>query len=112
MAYELKEGQGSLFRNDKQSERQPDYRGSIVIGGVTYTVAAWERTSQRGLNYLSLQAELPRERSEQQPISPYQREVPVPPVPPPLPSYQAPPQSVPAPTAGDEPVNMEEDLPF
>lgn len=67
MAYEHKEGQGSLFKNEKANDRQPDFKGAIVIGGVTYEVAAWEKTSQRGTKFLSLQASLPRERAEQQP---------------------------------------------
>lgn len=66
MAYEHKEGQGSLFKNEKANDRQPDFKGTIVIGGVTYEVAAWERTSQKGMQYISLQASLPRERAEQQ----------------------------------------------
>lgn len=62
MAYELKEGQGSLFKNDKQNDRQPDFKGSILIGGTTYEIAAWNKTSRNGLSYMSLQASLPRER--------------------------------------------------
>lgn len=57
MAYQHKEGQGSLFKNEKQNERQPDFRGSIMIKGVTYNISAWNRTSQNGRQYLSLQAE-------------------------------------------------------
>ena len=61
MAYEHKEGQGSLFKNDKQNDRQPDFKGTIMIGGTTYEIAAWNRTSQNGREYLSLQASLPRQ---------------------------------------------------
>ena len=57
MAYQHKEGQGSLFKNEKQNERQPDFRGSIMLKGVTYNISAWNRTSQNGRQYLSLQAE-------------------------------------------------------
>ena len=79
MAYEHKEGQGSLFKNEKANDRQPDFKGTIVIGGVTYEVAAWEKTSQRGTKFLSLQASLPRERAEQQPQQPvYQAPTPQP----------------------------------
>lgn len=80
MAYEHKEGQGSLFKNDKQNDRQPDYKGTIVIGGTTYEIAAWEKTSKNGMAYMSLQASLPRERSSQpaQPsFQPAQTSVPV-----------------------------------
>lgn len=80
MAYEHKEGQGSLFKNDKQNDRQPDYKGTIVIGGTTYEIAAWEKTSRNGMPYMSLQAALPRERQSQpaQPsVQPAQASVPV-----------------------------------
>jgi len=56
MAYQQKEGQGSLFKNDKQNDRQPDFKGTIMIKGITYEVAAWSRTSQNGREYISLQA--------------------------------------------------------
>lgn len=59
MAYQQKEGQGSLFKNDKQNDRQPDFRGSIMIKGVLYEVAGWSRTSQNGREYISLQAQEP-----------------------------------------------------
>ena len=104
MAYEHKEGQGSLFKNEKQNDRQPDYKGTILINGVTYEVAAWERTSQKGMQYLSLQAALPREKPQPAPSAPQYNSTPA-----------APAYSAPAPTIGDIPAfggNDEEDLPF
>lgn len=65
MAFIRKEGQGSLFENERQNERQPNYRGVIVINGKEYELAAWERTSQRGTHYLSLQASEPKSQSEE-----------------------------------------------
>lgn len=56
MAYELKEGQGSLFQEERQSDRQPSHRGSILLEGKTYDLAAWERTSKGGKTYISIQA--------------------------------------------------------
>lgn len=97
MAFELKEGQGTLFKNEKQNDRQPDYKGTILIGGTTYEIAAWEKTSQRGTTFLSLQASLPRENASrpQAPISPEQ------------------PRTAPVPIIDDLPAdNQEEDLPF
>lgn len=102
MAFEHKEGQGSLFKNEKQNDRQPDFKGTINIGGVTYEIAAWEKTSQRGGSFLSLQASLPREKSEGAPSASYQR--------PAAPVYQ---QEAPFPT--EEPFfgnSNDEDLPF
>lgn len=46
---------GVLFKNEKQSEKQPDYRGKIDIGGKEYNLAGWVRKSQRtGESFLSL----------------------------------------------------------
>lgn len=119
MAYQQKEGQGSLFRNDKQNERQPDFKGTILIKGVTYNISAWNRTSQNGREYISLQAEeklgegqqpsyqrsqgsyQSQQGSYQAPQPRYQQQ----------PSYQ--PQSVPPPTMNDMPVFDDPgDLPF
>lgn len=50
-----KEGQGSLFKNDKKtSPNQPDFTGSIMIGGVEKRIAAWNKTSRNGGTYLSI----------------------------------------------------------
>lgn len=51
---ENKELQGVLFPHDKQTDRQPDLKGSCKIGGVDYYVACWKRTSQYGKDYISL----------------------------------------------------------
>lgn len=104
MAYVYKEGQGNLFKNEKQNERHPDYKGTILINGVTYEVAAWERTSQKGVQYLSLQASLPREKSQLSDSVPQNNNSPS------TPNYSAP-----SPTIGDMPAfddNGEDDLPF
>lgn len=56
MGYELKEGQGSLFRNEtKKSENSPDYGGSILIDGTEYWLSGWLKEGQRG-KWLSLSA--------------------------------------------------------
>lgn len=57
MAYELKEGQGSLFVNDKQgNEKRPDRRGEINVGGVIYKLSGWLKEGKSG-KWLSLKAE-------------------------------------------------------
>jgi uncharacterized protein (DUF736 family) len=46
---------GALFRNDdKTEEKQPDYRGSINVGGVDHWLSAWIKTSKQGTKYMSL----------------------------------------------------------
>lgn len=54
MAYEKKDGDISLFPNDKQgNEKRPDYKGTVLIGGTEYEVAMWKRTSSKGNEFLS-----------------------------------------------------------
>ena len=99
-----------MFRNEKQNDRQPDYKGTIMINGTTYEIAGWERTSQRGSSYISLQASLPRERDAQQsgeaPRQQYQRQAS---------QYSRPsmPEPAPMPSSGDMPAfSPDDDLPF
>ena len=49
-----KELQGVMFPNDKMTDRQPDFRGSVKIGGLDYYISAWKRVSKAGGQYLSL----------------------------------------------------------
>ena len=57
MAYVLKDGQGSLFKNkEKQEEMHADYTGSVLVGGVAYWLNAWLKTAKSGEKYMSLSA--------------------------------------------------------
>lgn len=63
MAFELKDGQGTLHRNDKQgNEKRPDYTGQVNLAGTFYRVSGWIKDGQRG-KWLSLRMELPNERT-------------------------------------------------
>lgn len=54
MAYEKKDGDVSLFANDKGgNDKRPDYKGTALIDGVEYEVALWNRVSQKGTSFLS-----------------------------------------------------------
>lgn len=57
MAFELREGQGSLFKNDhKTSDRHPDYKGSVKChDGVEYDLAAWIKEKRDGGKFMSVQ---------------------------------------------------------
>jgi hypothetical protein len=49
LAYEHREGQGSLFKNDNRtSDKHPHARGDAMIGGVLYEVAAWTKEGAKG----------------------------------------------------------------
>ena len=43
MAYEKKDGDIAVWRNRNKSGRQPDWKGELLLNGVTYEVAFWER---------------------------------------------------------------------
>ena len=46
---------GALHKNDrKESEKHPDYKGSLNVGGKDFWVAAWIRTSKKGQKFMSL----------------------------------------------------------
>ena len=49
MAYEQKDGEGTLFQNDKQgNDKRPDYTGKINVNGTDYRLSAWIREGQKG----------------------------------------------------------------
>jgi hypothetical protein len=53
--YTQKEGQGSLFRNDKKNnEKSPEYTGSIMVNGKEMRLSAWVKEGKIG-KFLSLQ---------------------------------------------------------
>lgn len=49
MAYETKDLTGSLFKNDrKNTDKHPDYTGSIMVGGQEYWLSAWLKDGKNG----------------------------------------------------------------
>ena len=44
MAYEMKEGRGSLWKNDKSTSdnNHPDQTGSFLLNGKKYNIAVWK----------------------------------------------------------------------
>lgn len=50
-----KEGTGAIFRNNqKQSDKSPDYTGSITINGKEIKLSCWLATSKLGVKYFSV----------------------------------------------------------
>ena len=46
---------GALFKNDKkETEKHPDYKGSVNVGGTEYWLSAWIKTSKQGAKFMSL----------------------------------------------------------
>ena len=65
MAWEQKEGSGSLFQADqKGNERAPKWRGDILLNGVTYELAGWVKTTKAGDKFLSLSGKVKEERQK------------------------------------------------
>ena len=52
MAYQAKEGSGTLFKNDrKTSETHPDLSGTIMINGKEHWLSAWRKDGKKGPYY-------------------------------------------------------------
>ena len=45
---------GALFKNDKQKDTQPDYRGSLNVDGTDYWISSWLKVSKDGKKFMSL----------------------------------------------------------
>ena len=66
MAYEMKEGQVTLFKNkNKKEDRHPEYKGEIMINGVLQDIALWVKESAKGEKYFSGKVSAKLERTEQ-----------------------------------------------
>lgn len=57
MAYELRVGQGQLFRaRSKKTERSPDMSGKMMLpNGVEVYVSGWRKVTKAGEEWISLQ---------------------------------------------------------
>ena len=99
MPIQNKPGQGVMFPNDQQGNpNRPAWRGSINIDGKEWEISAWNKVSQRGANYISLEAREPWQGTQQVAPAPqpqYQQ-------PAPAPQY-APQQTAPAPQYAPQP---------
>lgn len=71
MNFKHKPDTGSLFKNDeRKSDNHPHARGSALIGGVEYWVAAWTNTKDSGEKYQSLKFSRKDENRAERPKTP------------------------------------------
>lgn len=65
MAFQQKDGSGSLFRNKrKEADQHPDHTGSITVAGVQYWLSGWIKQTKDGEKYFSLSVRPKEERQE------------------------------------------------
>ena len=69
MAYEHREGSGSLFKNHKKEEgsKQPDYRGDAMVNGEVMEVSAWVKEGNNG-KFFSLSIKAKQVQREEKPV--------------------------------------------
>jgi hypothetical protein len=70
MAYELRDGQGTLFRNErKETEKHPDYTGSIKLpDGSECWLSGWIKQGAKG-KFFSLQIGKPKNEAASKPAA-------------------------------------------
>ena len=51
--YEIKNNSGSLFKNNKTKETQPDYRGTVKVNDKEMEISLWFKESAKGTKYFS-----------------------------------------------------------
>lgn len=94
MAYD-NSNRGALFKNDrKEKDTQPDYTGSLNVGGVEFFLDAWLKTAESGRKFMSVSVKRKDKQPEAAPAAPPPR---------------APQRQAPAKTGFDD---MDDDLPF
>jgi hypothetical protein len=55
MAYQLKDGQGNLWKNKRKTkDNHPDVTGKVMLGGQLYYISGWRKVAQSGEGWYSL----------------------------------------------------------
>lgn len=77
MAYELREGQGSLFKNDKKTaDNHPDYTGTVLIHGEKMRLAGWKKQGKNGGTFLSISISEFQNKAPQQSVEQVEDDMP------------------------------------
>ena len=59
-----KENTGAIFKNENSTGNQPQWKGKIDINGKEMQIALWQRTSEKGVNYLSAKVSEPYNKEQ------------------------------------------------
>ena len=51
--FEIKNNSGSLFKNNKTKDTQPDYRGTVKVNDKEMEISLWFKESAKGTKYFS-----------------------------------------------------------
>ena len=51
--FEIKNNSGSLFKNNKTKDTQPDYRGKVKVNDKEMEISLWFKESAKGTKYFS-----------------------------------------------------------
>lgn len=51
MSFTLEPNTMTIFPNKKESEKQPDWKGKVMLNGKEQSIALWKKTSSKGNNY-------------------------------------------------------------
>lgn len=70
MGYELKDGQGSIFKTkEKHSENSPDYKGKVKVNGEELSISLWVKESKSKEKYFSVGIRKDNPKPSGRPIS-------------------------------------------
>jgi hypothetical protein len=64
--YERKSGDGALFQNRKQNDKQPDVRGNLLLDGKEYEIAGWQKSTRNGDPWWALKVQPARPKQQSQ----------------------------------------------
>lgn len=81
MAYEIREGEGSLFdNNNRKSDASPHKTGKCKIDGKEYYISCWNNTTKNKIKNLNLKfksmEDIAKERAEALALDEEQEEMP------------------------------------
>ena len=60
---EIRNNSGSIFKNNKTKETQPDYRGKVNVNGKDMEISLWVKESKTGTKYFSASFQEPYVKS-------------------------------------------------